>query len=351
MAHPATQTRNKVQFCSVVSEESGESPFGSAWHATRYILVEIPLPWKYDLLESPKVPAGLHDMVHQLYDAGIYPALIGFAPDEAWSVEGHTRVIEYTVPEAPFQQYEQREYLFPTEQLAGLIGPFLQNEHGSSLDSWLVAPALGQRDILVCTHGAIDACCATFGYPVYKLLRMMADNPEHSLRVWRCTHFGGHRFAATMLEMPGGRYWGHLEAKDLGPIVRRAAPNEVIRARYRGWAALPYGSAQVAECELFARAGWAWLDTSITPGVAPPFDWEAPIAEPQAMSFRVQHEAHDVEGDVEVRVTPAGFIPTKHSSGADIAWDDAQQFVSTITATTGNAGLLVGPADTDAMPH
>ena len=323
----------KVQFCSVVSAESGESPFGSAWHTRRYILTELPLPWKYDVLDSPGVPAGMRDAVRELWAEGVYPAMIGFAPDEKWSVAGMTRVLDYRVPAAPFAAYECREYLIPTAEMGRLITPFLRDEHGDSLEKFRVASAPGQRDFLVCTHGAIDACCAKFGYPIYKMLRMMADNPDHGIRVWRCTHFGGHRFAPTMLEMPSGRYWGHLEARDLGPIVRRELPRELIRKRYRGWAALPYGAAQEAECELFAQAGWDWTEALVTPGEAPPFSWDAPIEEPQMMTFGFSHAGRSIDGTVEVLVTPNGSIPTTHTSGAEIELHDEQQFVSTIVAT------------------
>jgi hypothetical protein len=340
MATQAPQ-QPKVQFCSVISAESGESPFGSAWHANRYIMVEIPLPWKYDVLESPGVPAGIHDLVHELYDQGIYPAMIGFAPDEAWSVEGFTRIIDYRLPESgPITTYQQREYLLPTANLAELVGPFLRDDHGTSLDRYLVDPIPGQRDVFVCTHGAIDACCAKFGYPTYKMIRLMADNPSHNLRAWRCTHFGGHRFAATMVELPAGRYWGHLEARDLGPILRREASLDVIRARYRGWAALPYGAAQVAECDLFARTGWEWTNAAITPGEAPPFDWESPIAEPQVMSFGVTHHELGIDGSIKVTVTPNGSTRTAHSSGAEIEWHEAQQFTCDIR-TEGNVDSLL----------
>lgn len=332
MSSPAVETP-KVQFCSVVSAGSGESPFGSAWHTNRYILAELPLPWKYDVLESPNVPAGLHDQVHELHAEGIYPAMIGFAPDEAWSVAGHTRIIEYRLPEAPFSAFEQREYLIPTEGMSELMRPYLRDQHGDSLETYRVEVVPGQRDYMVCTHGAIDACCAKFGYPIYKMLRMMADNPKNNLRVWRCTHFGGHRFAPTMVEMPTGRYWGHLEARDLGPIVRQELPTELIRRRYRGWAALPYGAAQMAECELFARAGWDWIRAKVTPGLAPAYQWDKPITEPQSMTFAFTHDERGIDGSVEVVVTPNGSIPTAHSSGTELEFHDAQQFVSTITGT------------------
>ena len=55
----------------------------------------------------------------------------------------------------------------------------------------------GARDILVCTHGARDACCGKFGYGFYVEMRGLAAVRGDGVRVWRTSHLGGHRFAPT----------------------------------------------------------------------------------------------------------------------------------------------------------
>lgn len=60
------------------------------------------------------------------------------------------------------------------------------------------------RDILVGTHGTIDVACAKFGYPLYRHLR--DTYADEGLRVWRVSHFGGHVFAPTLMDMPTGHY-------------------------------------------------------------------------------------------------------------------------------------------------
>jgi hypothetical protein len=300
-------------------------------------MIELPLPWKKPAFESPNAPAGFTSLIRGLWDRGIYPAMTMIAPDEAWSMEGQTRIIEYRLPEPPFSAFAQREYLLPTDRVAELIEPLLRDEHGDSLDEFLQTSQPGQRDYMVCTHGAVDACCAKFGYPIYELLRAMAHNPDRNLRVWRCTHFGGHRFAPTMVEMPSGRYWGHLEARDLGPIVRRELPRELIRKRYRGWAAIPRGPAQWAECEHFARAGWDWADALVTPGDTPPSSTDSTGEMPQKASFAFTHTGRRVNGSVDVNVAPNGSVQTADSSGREIELRDAEQFVATLfPRNTGN---------------
>ena len=335
----AARQQSKVELCSAVSVASGEAPIGSAWHTTRYIMLELPLPWKYDMFDSSNAPPGLKDLIHSLYGRQIYPGVIGFASDEEYSVHGLTRLIDYTLPAAPFSGFEQREYLIPTAQVADVLSDAFETGSTGALDAFAVHAPTDQRDIFVCTHGAIDACCATQGYPIYKLLRHMVDNPAHRLRVWRCTHFGGHRFAATILDMPQGRYWGHLAAQDLGPIVRRDGDTDLIRARYRGWAALPYGGAQVAEGEAFRRGGWDWTECLMTPGEAPPHDFDHGPTEEQRMTFAFRHEGRGVDGWVKIAIIPDGTIRTKGSSKGD-DWLDAPQFVTEIVSEHGTHGFF-----------
>ena len=66
------------------------------------------------------------------------------------------------------------------------------------------------RDIVVCTHGSRDVCCGRFGYQVYDILRRRYM-VRGKIRVWRSSHIGGYRFAATLIDYPEARYWGHLE--------------------------------------------------------------------------------------------------------------------------------------------
>ena len=36
-----------------------------------------------------------------------------------------------------------------------------------------------------------------------------------NLRVWQSAHFGGHRFAPTLIDLPIGHLWGHLDEEKL----------------------------------------------------------------------------------------------------------------------------------------
>lgn len=308
---PSAPPEPALRLCSLVSEAGGEDPAGSAWHTPRYLLVELALPWEYDLLAGKRIPAGLRDFVEERYDAGDDWGLIGMAPDEAWTVSGFVRVIDLRLPKPPYRAYARDEFLIPADDLVAALRILAADPTALVLDAWR-QPDAGVRDLLVCTHGAVDACCAKFGYPVYRRLRALAEETAGAVRVWRCTHFGGHRFAATLLDMPEGRYWGRLKAHHLPQLVHRNGPAADLRACYRGWAALPHPLQQVAEAEALVRGGWGWTECLVDPGPPPP-----DAASAATVAFAYAHPGRNERGDIVIDVLPDGEKTSKHSSVDD----------------------------------
>src|SRR5690606_30176816 len=86
------------------------------------------------------------------------------------------------------------------------------------------------RDVLVCAHGRRDRCCGNRGTRLHaEVARRWPD-----VRVWRCSHTGGHRYAPTGITFPEGRFWGFLDAGVLDAVVRRSAPVTDLIAHHRG---------------------------------------------------------------------------------------------------------------------
>jgi len=75
---------------------------------------------------------------------------------------------------------------------------------------------------LVCTHGGHDACCALRGRPLARAL----PAPD----VWECSHLGGDRFAANVVVLPHGFYYGQVPGDG----------GELVRAHEHGQVALPW---------------------------------------------------------------------------------------------------------------
>jgi hypothetical protein len=217
------------------------------------------------------------------------------------------RVIDLRQGDAVAGSYRRAEYLVPTDEVVAHLRRLAFAPDHPAVAEREIAIDPATRDFLICTHGAVDACCATFGYPIYKLMRAIADRAATPVRVWRATHFGGHRFAATALEAPEGRYWGRLKAEMLSSLIHRTGPARALRGNYRGWAALEDPIGQVAEAELLAAVGWNWTGATIT-GIA----GDATAEQGGTLTVAFSHPAGS--GEVDIEIVPNGVLTTMESS-------------------------------------
>ena len=82
---------------------------------------------------------------------------------------------------------------------------------------------------LVCTNGRHDPCCADFGRPVMRAL-VEAGAPD----VWECSHVGGDRFAANVVCLPEGIYYGRVEPDLAASLVADYRVRLLDLDHYRG---------------------------------------------------------------------------------------------------------------------
>lgn len=99
--------------------------------------------------------------------------------------------------------------------------------------------------ILVCTHARHDRCCAVRGRPV--AAELTAAHPEAT---WECSHLGGDRFAATMILLPHGLYYGRVPAAVAPSIMEEYRQARVVPEYFRGRSSLS-NATQAAQA--FAR--------------------------------------------------------------------------------------------------
>lgn len=102
---------------------------------------------------------------------------------------------------------------------------------------------------LVCTHGRRDRCCARFGVP---LARDLAS--RYPDQVWETTHVGGHRFAANLVILPHGLYYGPVGTPAALDAIDACQRGMITARGYRGRAGQRQ-EAQQAECAAVAQAG------------------------------------------------------------------------------------------------
>ena len=108
--------------------------------------------------------------------------------------------------------------------------------------------------LLVCTHGRHDACCAERGRPVAaELARRWPD------LVWESSHLGGDRFAANLVTLPGGHYYGRMEPDSAVDVVERHLSGHLTPRFHRGRSTRPW-VAQAAEAAVRDRFGETRLD-------------------------------------------------------------------------------------------
>ena len=260
--------------CSMFSQEKGEDPGGSAARWTACLVLEIPKPWEHEVRDSKGFPKGVGEILDQVPDL----RLQAIHSDEKYSRDDHSRVMLFSMPDKQIDVYERQEYLIPNSNLTALLESLvLDSDTLTSFDGYRVFGD-NVRDILVCTHGSRDICCASRGYPIYEILQR--DFATNSMRVWQTSHTGGHRLSPNVIEMPSGRYWGRVTPEFSERIVSREGDSTGIRSHYRGWAALASPEEQVAEREAFVREGWSWLEcpSSVTTESSGMFTVKSPIA-------------------------------------------------------------------------
>ncbi|GAA2294735.1 sucrase ferredoxin [Streptomyces kunmingensis] len=106
--------------------------------------------------------------------------------------------------------------------------------------------------VLVCAHGLHDVCCAVRGRPVAQALS--ARWPQ---LVWECTHVGGDRFAANVVLLPDGVYYGRLTARSSVTTVEEHLADRMHADHLRGYTDLfpPQQAAVAAVLRRFGPAG------------------------------------------------------------------------------------------------
>ena len=98
---------------------------------------------------------------------------------------------------------------------------------------------------LVCTNGRHDPCCADIGRPVVRAL-VDAGSPD----VWECSHVGGDRFAANIVCLPDGVYYGRVEPQGAARLLAEHRAGLLDLDHYRGRSCYP---PLVQAAEAFAR--------------------------------------------------------------------------------------------------
>jgi hypothetical protein len=196
--------------CSVRALTRGDSPVATAAPAQRWVLIEQPGPWGREALAESRFDQTVAPLLARRSRAESVRLLLIRRPGGRLADTGSRWAYADSRPgrEGLWWSVRSSDTELLTAPWDGSVGE----------------PATGPV-YLVCTHGGHDACCALRGRPLARALP--APGPAD---VWECSHLGGDRFAANVLVLPHGFYYGQVPGDG----------RELVRAHGRGQVALPW---------------------------------------------------------------------------------------------------------------
>ena len=216
--------------CSAAAERRLEDLAGTATQVTAFLLIEHQGPWGASAPRDSRLPGSVkaHLTTHQ-----------------------NIKVLLARRHHRAHRTPQYRVFLaFPARRLL-LTSAYEDPEQLTAID--LDAIARGEAPdwtriegplFGVCTHGRHDACCAERGRPVAAAL-----TASHPAQTWEISHMGGDRFAANMIVLPEGLYYGRMEPGTASQVAFMHEQGRVDIERLRGRSSYPM-EVQYAEIAL-----------------------------------------------------------------------------------------------------
>jgi hypothetical protein len=204
--------------CSVRALGRGDSPIATASPAQRWLLIEQPGPWGRDALAESRFDQAVAPLLARRSRMENVRLLLVRRPGERLADSGRRWAYADSRPGREGLWWSVR-----TSDADLLTAPW-----DGSVGERAYRPVY-----LVCAHGGHDACCALRGRPLARA--MPTPGPAD---VWECSHLGGDRFAANVVVLPHGFYYGQVPG-DGGELVRAHERGQVALPWLRGRAGVP----------------------------------------------------------------------------------------------------------------
>jgi hypothetical protein len=249
--------------CSAGAETAGEQLEGSAPEAVGWVALEQSGPWGAKAFTAshldPAIGAALEDAAAA---HAVRPVLVRRPGRHADEHAHHGRdprrvLVAHTRPGSSWLL--SGTVAAPADVLeldwAGLRDGDLDAVR-RSLPSLTV---LDRPQLLVCTNGTRDVCCAVRGRPV-----ALGAAGLHQGRVWEVTQTSGHRFAPTAVLLPAGTLHGRLTVDGAAALLTEADAGSTVLDGSRGRSTWP-GPAQVAELAVRRATAETVLDALDVP--------------------------------------------------------------------------------------
>jgi hypothetical protein len=232
-------------YCSALSREVREQPFGTASTADAWLLLEYSSAWGARAFQESQLTRAVKAHLKKALQAVPRSRLLFIKRER----ETRSHLTLFTVRSTENDASIARVKLTNYEQLLSVnLAGILAGEEAAGVEFW-------ERPLfLVCTHGKRDKCCAKFGYALYKSLRVDAGDD-----VWQSSHVGGDRFAANLICFPHGFFYAHVTADAGRQIISQYSQQIVSLNNYRGRCCYP-SPIQAAEFFLRSESGLSGIN-------------------------------------------------------------------------------------------
>lgn len=211
----------EISSCSTLSISVGEQLFGTAPKTNLWLMVEYRHPFGSKALDESAIPGLVQTHLTQLQKS--IPALrLVLIRREAYSTDDRIVVfVSISTAEQPHL------YEFKFSHYEDLLSIDLQSLLAGEIDM----PDNSRKDpiFLVCTNGKRDPCCSKWGYPVYQAMASQLGDS-----VWQTSHVGGHRFAANVICLPHGIYYGRVNPEMSISLISDYLNQRLTPHLYRG---------------------------------------------------------------------------------------------------------------------
>jgi hypothetical protein len=222
--------------CAAESLLRDEPVLGTATHVRTWLLLEHVGPWGDKALRDARLPDGLGAELQRR--AAEHRAKILLIRRFSSTPDGEGLRVFAASADPVSPRLEAGHLTDPREVLDIDLGT-LRSGGTSGL-----TPYDGSL-FCVCTNGRHDACCAERGRPVAKAL-----DSAHPEDTWEVSHIGGDRFAANMVVLPHGLYYGRLDPVAAISVAGSHLAGELDLDHLRGRSSQPMA---VQAAEIFLR--------------------------------------------------------------------------------------------------
>jgi hypothetical protein len=216
--------------CADLSAAIDEDMPGTASTIKGWLLVEQGGAWGRDATTANQLPDEVAAHLRRVATQARLRLLLIRRPPHYEGERGSGQRLFVARPQPGRGQLVAASFDDPTD-LLGLDGSVL----GTAIDDAVPpAPAFGLAPadspanlLLVCTHGSHDPCCGLLGRGVALAL-------DGAPEVWESSHVGGDRFAANVVVVPAGSYYGRVPPERATALLEAAREGRVVADLYRG---------------------------------------------------------------------------------------------------------------------